>query len=233
MGGFSDSHHFRKTVAGAAMIGAPLFALIAYVVTPKLYTDEGAQLGSIAAHADRFFASAMLSGAAIVCAMIATLGLMHMLRERRPAAAAIGGSLAFVGLAAWLCQIGVSMVLWQMTKDGVQPSDVSAFTGLADSFGSALVLFWLPVLTAAGYVVLAAGMLGAKVVDGWMAAMIGIAPVMLAIAGLAASIPVGLIGAALLLVGLGATGLAVLREPDADWEHTPEWRGFRPAAGVH
>jgi hypothetical protein len=27
-------------------------------------------------------------------------------------------------------------------------------------------------------------------------------------------------------------GLMVLREPDADWEHTPEYRGFRPAAGT-
>lgn len=230
MGGFSDSHHFRKMVAGAAMIGAPLFALLAYVVTPKLHTDEGAQLGSIAAHADRFMAATLLSAAAVVCAIVATLGLMHMLRERRPAHAAIGGTLAFAGLAAWLCQMGVGFMLWQMTKDGVQPSDVTAYQGLLDSFGSALVLFWMPVLTAAGYLVLSMGMFGAKVVDGWMAAMIGIAPVMLVIAGLAASIPVGLIGAALLLVGLGATGLAVLRETDADWEHTPEWRGFRTAA---
>jgi hypothetical protein len=233
MGGFSDSHHFRKMVAGAAMVGAPLFALMAYVVIPKLHTDEGAQLGSIAAHADRWLAASVLSMLAIVCAMIATLGLMHMLRERRPAHAAIGGALAFTGLAAWLCQMGVGLMLWQMTKDGVQASDVAAYQGLVDTFGSALILFWLPVLTAVGYVVLATGMFGSGIVDRWMAVMIGIAPVMLGIAGLAASIPVGLIGSALLLVGLGATGLMVLRETDADWEHTPEWRGFRPAAGVH
>jgi hypothetical protein len=232
MSGFSDSHHFRKMVAGAAMVGAPLFALIAYVVIPKLHTDEGAQLGSIAAHADRWFAAAVFSALAIVCAMLATLGLMHMLRERRPVHAAIGGTLAFAGLAAWLCQTGVALMLWQMTKDGVQASDVSAFQGLSDSFGSALVLFWMPLLTAVGYAVLATGMFGAHVVDRWMAAMIGIAPVLLAVAGFAASVPVGLIGSALLLVGLGATGLMVLRESDADWEHTPDWQGFRPAAGM-
>ena len=232
MGGFSDSHHFRKMVAGAAMVGAPLFALISYVVIPKLHTDEGAQLGSIAAHSDRWFAALMFSALAVVCAMLATLGLMHMLRERRPAHAAIGGTLAFAGLAAWLCQMGVGFMLWQMTKDGVQASDVAAYQGLTDTFGSALVLFWMPALTAVGFVVMATGMFGAHVVDRWMAVMIGIAPVLLAIAGFTASIPVGLIGAALLLVGLGATGLMVLRETDADWEHTPDWRGFRPAAGV-
>jgi hypothetical protein len=232
MGGFSDSHHFRKTVAGAAMIGAPLFALIAYVVIPKLHTEEAAQLGSIAAHADRWLAATMFSALAIACAMLATFGLMHMLRERRPTHAAVGGALAFAGLAAWLCQTGVAFVFWQMTKDGVQASDVAAYQGLADAFGSAFVLFWMPLLTAVGYVVLAMGLYTGKVVDRFMAAMIGIAPVLLAVAGVAASIPVGLIGSALLLVGLGATGLMVLRETDADWEHTPDWRGFRPAAGM-
>ena len=232
MGGFSDSHHFRKTVAGMCMVAAPLFALIAFMVIPKLHSDENAQLASIAADADRWMAATLLSIAAIACAMIATIGLMHMLRERRPMAAAVGGALAFAGLAAWLCQMGAGMFLWQMTKDGVQPSDVAAYQGLTDTFGSALVLFWLPVLTAVGYVVLAAGMYSGKVVDWWMAALIGVAPVLLAISGMAFSAPVGLAGAALLLVGLGSTGLMVLREPDADWEHTPEWHGFRPAAGA-
>lgn len=232
MGGFTDSHHFRKTIAGACMGAAPLFALIAYMVVPKMHTDEGAQLASIAAHADRFMAATLLSIASIACAMLATFGVMHMLRERRPVHAAFGGALAFTGLAAWLCQTGVSMVLWQMTKDGVQPSDVAAYQGLMDTFGSALVVFWLPVLTAVGFVVLAAGMYGAKVVDRWMAAMIGVAPVLLVIAGLAASAPLGLIGSAMLLVGLGSTGLMVLRETDADWEHTPDWHGFRPATGA-
>jgi hypothetical protein len=233
MGGFSDSHHFRKTVAGGCMVAAPLFALVAFLFIPKLHSDEGAQLASIAAHADRWMGATLLSIASIACAMLATLGLMHMLRERRPAYAAVGGALAFAGLTAWLCQMGAGMFLWQMTKDGVQPSDVTAYQGLNDTFGSALVLFWLPGLTAIGYVVLAAGMYGAKVVDWWMAAMIGIAPVLLAVSGMAFSAPVGLIGAALLLVGLGSTGFMVLREPDADWEHTPDWHGFRPAAGIY
>ena len=232
MGGFSDSHHFRKMVAGVCMVAAPLFALIAFVVIPELHSDEGAQLSQIAADADRWIAATLLSIAAIACAMVATLGLMHMLRERRPMAAAVGGALAFTGLAAWLCQMGAGVLLWQMTKDGVQPSDVAAYQGLTETFGSALLLFWLPVLTAVGYAVLAAGLYGGRAVDWWMAAAIGVAPVLLVISGLAFSAPVGLIGAALLLVGLGSTGLMVLRETDADWEHTPEWHGFRPAAGA-
>jgi hypothetical protein len=37
------------------------------------------------------------------------------------------------------------------------------------------------------------------------------------------------VGAALFLIGSGAIGTLVLRESDADWEHTPEYHGFSPA----
>lgn len=43
---------------------------------------------------------------------------------------------------------------------------------------------------------------------------------------------VALLGGALILVGQGAIGLMVLRESDADWEHTPRYKGFRPLAGA-
>jgi hypothetical protein len=230
MMGFSDSSHFRKTLAGMCMVLTPLFALAAWVVAPRPHTGEAAQLASIAGHTDRFLVSTLFAMAAIACAIGATLGLMHMLRERRSVNAGVGGLLAVVGLMTWLASTGIDMMLWQMARDGVQAGDVSALTGLRDATVPAIVLFWAPLLTAVGYVVLAAGMLSAKVVDWWMAAMIGIAPVLLVVAGLAASVPVGLIGSAVMLVGLGATGMMVLREADADWEHTPDWHGFRPVA---
>jgi hypothetical protein len=228
--GFSDSSHFRKTLAGMCMVLTPLFALTSWVIAPKPHTGEAAQLVSIAANQDRALIAALCGMAAIACGIGATLGLMHMLRERRSIHAGIGGLLAVVGLMAWLASTGVDMMLWQMTRDGVQASDVSAFKGLRDATVPMIVLYWLPLLSAVGLVVLAVGMQSAKVVDWWMAAMIGIAPVLLVIGGLAASVPLGLVGAAVMLIGLGSTGTMVLREADADWEHTPDWHGFRPVA---
>jgi hypothetical protein len=48
----------------------------------------------------------------------------------------------------------------------------------------------------------------------------------------AASEIVIIAGAACLTLGVGSIGILVLRESDADWEHTPQFRGFRPAAGT-
>jgi hypothetical protein len=230
MMGFSDSSHFRKTLAGMCMVLTPVFALASWVIAPTPHTGEAAQLASIAAHQDRELWSALFGMAAIACGIGATLGIMHMLRERRPVHAGIGGLLAVIGLMTWLASTGVDLMVWQMARDGVQASDVSAFKSLRDSTAGGIVLYWMPLLSAVGLVTLAVGMQSARVVDWWMAAMIGIAPVMLAIGGLTASVWVGIIGAALMLVGLGSTGTMVLREADSDWEHTPDWRGFRPVA---
>ncbi|HEY3019364.1 MAG TPA: hypothetical protein VGJ32_04185 [Solirubrobacteraceae bacterium] len=41
-----------------------------------------------------------------------------------------------------------------------------------------------------------------------------------------------LITRALMLVGFGSIGLQLLRESDSDWEHQPELRGLRAAAGA-
>ena len=40
--------------------------------------------------------------------------------------------------------------------------------------------------------------------------------------------PLFIIASAILFVGFGTIGLRVLTETDDAWEHTPEWRGFRP-----
>jgi len=119
------------------MVLTPLFALASWVIAPKPHTGEAAQLASIAANQDRALWSALFAIAAISCGIGATLGLMHMLRERRPMYAGIGGLLAVVGLMTWLASTGVDMMLWQMARDGVQASDVSAFKALRDSTAGA------------------------------------------------------------------------------------------------
>jgi hypothetical protein len=44
------------------------------------------------------------------------------------------------------------------------------------------------------------------------------------------SVTLAIVGAAVLFVGLGSIGRMILTETDEEWEHTPEFHGFRPAA---
>jgi len=230
--GFSDSHHFRKTVAGVCMVVGPLFALASFVVSPALHTNVAAQLGSFAAHPNRTLISGLFSLAAVALVIVATLGLMHMLRERMVGYGNAGGAMALLGLLLVMASFGAGLLMWAMVKDGVQASDVTAVHKFTHAGATMIPLYILPWLSAVGYVVLAAGLYMAKAVDWWMAAMIAVGMVVLNLSGPTASIALGIVGSAIFLVGLGSIGAMVLRESDADWEHTPEYRGFRPAAGM-
>ena len=227
----SDSHHFRKTVAGWCMVAGPLVALVSFVISPKFETDEAKQLAVVADHSDRWYWSNLLGAVALVLLIGAVLGVMHMLRERAVAYGHVGGAVALVGFCAALVTTGFAFVMWQMAKNGVTAGDVDLLKRLNDSNGL-LPLYIATFGTAVGVIILAAGMYRARVVDWWMAAMTALGVVLINISFPAGALWLGIVGAAVLLVGLGSTGLMVLRETDSDWEHTPEFRGIRPATGT-
>ena len=76
----SDSHHFRKMIAGACMVLAPVLALIAFVVAPRFATAEAERLAIVAGDLDRFYAASLIGLVAVVLFVPVVLGLMHMLR---------------------------------------------------------------------------------------------------------------------------------------------------------
>ena len=83
-----------------------------------------------------------------------------------------------------------------------------------------------------GMLFLAAGLYRARAVQSWTAAMLGIGAIVFAVGTATAEDVISIVGAAALLVGFFQVGRMVLAESDEDWEHTPEYRGFRPLAGA-
>src|SRR4051794_3338269 len=142
--GFSDSHHFRKTVAGWCMVVGPLLALVAFIVSPAIHSGSAAQLAEVARHQDGFLLSGLLSLAAVVLVIGGALGLMHMLRERMVAFGHVGGVLVLVGLLATMASIGAQMMLWSMVRDGVQPADVTAWHSMTHDGATMIPLFVVP-----------------------------------------------------------------------------------------
>jgi hypothetical protein len=229
----TDSHHLRKMVAGVCMVLAPLLFLAAFIVSPKLETGAVAQLRVAAAHIDRFYISNLLGVIGLVLLFPAVLGLMHMLRERRPLYGVFGGALAMLGLFGSLASGAVGFAVWEMARHGgANATNSSVLHSMLHDAGAMIPLYIVGMVIAIGFVLLGAGMYLARVVDWWMSLLIAAGAVCVTIAFPVASLTLGIVGAALLFVGLGSTGLMVIRETDADWEHTPDYRGFRPATGV-
>jgi hypothetical protein len=230
--GFSDSQHLRKTVAGACMVLGPLFVLAAFVISPRLETEAAAQLSIAAEHVDRFYLVNLLAMIGVALLVPAVLGLMHMIRERRPFEGAVGGGFAVLGLLATMASFGLAFAVWRMVSDGVQAADVALLESINDATGIMIPVGIVGFAGAVGFVVLMYGMYRAHVVDWWMSLCAAAGVVMLNVGLAAGVLALGIAGGALALVGLGTIGLMVLRESDTEWEHTPDYHGWRPTAGV-
>jgi hypothetical protein len=232
MARLSDSHHFRKMVAGICMIAAPLLLFVGVVVHPERKREAGDQLAVIAANMDAWFAAHLIVAVALVFAVPAVLGLMHMLREREVALGHIGGGLALLGLLATTGVVAIDgFVGWQAAA--APSAEMTAlFERLTETAGVLIPFFVMSLAFAVGMAVLAAGLYRARAVQPWTAALLAVGAVAFAVGNVIASDATAIVGAAVLLVGLLQVGRLVLRQPDEDWEHTPEHSGFRPLAGI-
>lgn len=227
----SDAHHLRKTVAGVCMILAPVMFLAASIVAPSSHNDAASILRATGAHADRFYISTLLIVAGAMLLLPAVLGLMHMLRERRVAYGHVGGSLALIGNLVLMLLAGVQLMQWQMVRGGADRAEmVSLYHRFTHTAGSEVFLFLALALTI-GLVVLALGLGRARVVHWSAAAALAVGAIVLQVAFFVGNTTAWyVVAAAILLVALSTIGRMVLLETDEEWEHTPEFRGFRPAA---
>jgi hypothetical protein len=229
----SDAHHFRRVVAGACMVMAPLFFLASAIVSPKLDTHEARQLAYIAQHPDRWYLSEILGLVAIALAVPAVLGLMHMLRERHATEGHVGGGLALIGLLAFFGATAIGMVAWQMTAAGADSAQMASLLHRVNHTTGTMIPFTYAAFgLGAGFVVLAYGLMQARAVHWSMAFCLAVGAVLANVGFATASITLAIVAAAFLVVGFGSTGRMVLNETDEEWEHTPEFHGFRPV-GAH
>jgi len=228
----SDAHHFRKLIAGACMVVAPLVLLVAMVIHPASDTNEATQVATIADNLDAWYVAHLLAFISIGLMVPAVLGLMHMLREREVAFGHLGGGLAMVGLLAFAGIVGMEMAMWQMVAGGSTREAVGLLERLNDTTGIVVPFLLVSFGFSLGLACLAYGLLRARFVQSWMAIFVAVGAIVFGFAIGTAMNWLAIVGAAFLVVGLGAIGRMVLRETDEAWEHTPEYEGFRPVPGM-
>jgi hypothetical protein len=140
----------------------------------------------------------------------AALGFMHMLREREVALGHVGGGLSLIGLMGTVGLVGM---------------DVGGATDLVDRVDHlAGVANWMFVATMGfglGMAMLGMGAFRAHVIPSWAAACLMIGGIAFDVALLASSAGIATASSAVMLAGIGTTGLMVWRESDDAWEKTP------------
>jgi hypothetical protein len=230
----SDSHHFRKQVAGLCMLFAPALVLVSAIVSPKLSTSGATQLRYAGAHLDRWYLTQAIALASLVLLVPAILGLMHMLRERQVAMGHLGGALALIGVMAATALTGAAFLMWQMAEPGRDAAQMGAVMHDFLHTTGVVVALMIPTIgVALGFVALAYGLFRARAVH-WMSALLMAAGAVALDVGLgpAASNALSIAGAAAFTIGLGSIGWTVMTEADDAWEHTPELQGFGRASAA-
>jgi hypothetical protein len=228
----SDAHHSRRMVAGACMVVAPVFLLVATVIHPASDMDEATQVATIADNLDAWYLAHLLALLAIVLMVPALLGLMHMLRERQVTLGHLGGGLAMLGLLAFVGIVAMELAMWQLVGEGDTAAAVSLLGGLNESAGIVIPFAVMSFGFAIGMALLAVGLYRARVVQSWMSVSVGAGSILFGVGTAMAVNWLAIVAAAFLVVGLGSIGRMVLRETDEAWEHTPEYEGFRPVPGM-
>jgi uncharacterized membrane protein len=225
----SDAHHFRKTVAGICMILAPVCLLAASIVGPSSDNNAAAILRATAAHQDRFYISTVLVIVGLVLLLPAVIGLMHMLRERQVALGHVGGGLALLGNLMFMLIAGASLMQWQMVRGGARADMVALYHRFTHQAGTE-VFFFFGLAFTIGLVMLAYALYRAHAVHWSAATALAAGAVVLQVAFFVGSTAAWyIVATGILLVAFVSIGRMVLLETDEDWEHTPEYGGFRPA----
>jgi hypothetical protein len=228
----SDAHHSRKMLAGACMVLAPVFLLVATVIHPASDMDEATQVATIAENLDAWYAAHLIALVSIVLVVPAVLGLMHMLRERQVALGHVGGGLALIGLLAFVGIVAMELVMWELVSQGDRAAAVTLLQGLNESAGILIPFAFVSFGFSIGMALLSVGLYRARAVQSWMAACVGAGAILFGFGIATAMNWLTIVAAAFLVVGLGSIGRMVLRETDEAWEHTPEYEGFRPVPGM-
>lgn len=220
-----DANNFRRTLAGVALIAAPLAFGGSDVIRLSIEggVREGAeQLAAIEASYGLWQVAAILNMVGIVLFVPAILGLMHLMRNCSVALGHIGGGLALVGFLGWTAHnTRYFGFMGAASTSEVDRGELVRFIGYWETTPDTVVyvLMFLVGYTF-GMLLLAIGLYRARVTYRWASGLFLLGVVLYTVATftpLSENVVAIATLQALVAAGLGATGFGVLAMSDKDW----------------
>ncbi len=215
----SDPRSFRRQVAGAAMIVAPLVFVIAEMLHAKLQTEAAKQLIAVADNTGRWYAAHALVLLSLALAVPAFFGLVHLLGRGRAAFGHLG-LLAFVpGVVALAAIVGMELMLWQMAQPSANRDEMVALAERVNESAGTAVVFLVALLFPLAWLLVGIGLYLARTVPAWAAVLIALAQPIGFVSELAGGPKVLAVSAQIVFaLGLIPVGIRVLRQSDVEWE---------------
>ncbi len=213
----SDPIRFHKTIAGLALIGAPLAGFLSCLTDSSEGVGQpGTSLYAIvAADGGRIWVTGLVFMVSAILTVPAALGLAHMLRARGAVFGNLGAACLVTGAFGHM-----GYAVWQLMVSRASGPGAAAVTAYLDRTSALTpVLVPLMILVDVGLLLLAAGLLRARSVPGW-APWLVIAAIVADLAvqftSITATWPVTVLWG-VLTVSLGWIGIRVLAMAPTEW----------------
>lgn len=209
-----DAGRFRRTVATAALVLAPVLMVVAMGTDVPFSGEPDEVLAEMDAAGSRAWLSAMTYTLAQLALIPGMLGIAHLLRSGAPALSGLGGSLAVLGAFGHAVHAGGVFVLVSMAQS---PGDRGAFaSAMQDYLGSPAGLFSAMGLigTVLGLLLLAVGLWRTRTSPRWVPAAL-VAFVVVEFAGSAVTPWATVIGGILYLAALWVLAAIIWRAGDS------------------
>ena len=216
----SDRQNFARTCTGLALILGPALMLIAAIVGNVIGVDanEAAQrFRQIADNQTAYVLGSVLYLLGSLLLLTASVGLIHLFRGRGVTFGQLAASLLVVGSAAGVGSYVFAATEYEMaTGDGVDRATLVLFVEQAEGTGIFIPVFMLFVAgMVLGLILLGIAVWRRRIVPVWAGLLIVAAGILALFAEGGA---LAIVSRALLLAGLGWTGVALLGMSDAQWE---------------
>jgi hypothetical protein len=206
-----DAKQLPMTAAALSMIAAPVFLVASAIVSPQLKSDEGAQIGVIAANPTRWYWFTLLLLIGSILLIPALLGIAALLHEHSPRLANIGGGLAILGSLVAIGDVMSQFVSWQMAANGADRQQMAALLHRFDNAAGVGVLFSVGGLAVLiGVILLTIGLIRTRIAPAWAAIGLSAATLLNVVAFSSASAAGVAVSWIVLLVAMGYIGRFVL-----------------------
>ncbi|MDX6675466.1 MAG: hypothetical protein QOH11_2884 [Solirubrobacteraceae bacterium] len=227
---FSDARNFGRTLTGLALIAGPVLMLVSGIITPNTDNDNKLkELNSVAAHKSAYLWGSVLFLLGTLTLLAASVGIIHLFRNRRVTLGQIAGSLLLVGTAVTTAFYAFTVVEYEMVNQpGLNRAELAKYLHAANNTAAGAPLFILFLLgIVLGLILLAIAAWRGKLIPIWAAILIFLGGLIAFFGGQdqAASI----INSVLILIPFAVLARAVLSMSDEEWD-APRGRPTEPVA---
>ncbi|MEA2309873.1 MAG: hypothetical protein QOG86_1718 [Thermoleophilaceae bacterium] len=213
---------YRRATA-VALIVAPALFLLDNLLHPKEYTrgnyHEAEQLREIADNYTRWQVAHLLGFVAILIFAAGLLGLAFLVRRRRPLAGLVGGAMGIVGLLGLAAAIALDGFTWGILGHVARRAGAGAAQALDEiqNSGWAWQYYAPGLLFALALILLGRTLALTRAVPPWAGWLLALGGLLAGTEGIVVSNAYFIAGAAVLLAGSGAVGVAIGRMSDEEF----------------